>query len=197
VGKRRLETALARNQGAIEADVRWRPFQLNDGLPKGKGMDKMEMYSQLYGEEKIKAMVPYMKQVGEEVGIDFSYGGFIGNTFDSHRFIWKAREIGGSELQNKMVDALFAAYFENEESVGDPEVLEACADKAGMPKEATEALLKDESLGKSEVEKERKEFLTKWNCRGVPLFVIDGKYPLSGAQPPEAFDEIFEELLDE
>ena len=47
-------------------------------------------------------MIPRMKSVGEEVGIDFSYHGFIGNTFDSYLFIWKAREIGGSRLQNKM-----------------------------------------------------------------------------------------------
>ena len=79
--------------------------------------------------------------------------------------------------------------------LGDPEVLEACAEAAGMPKEVTRALLDDESIGKAEVEKERREFGRKWNCRGVPLFVVDGKYPLSGAQPPEAFDEIFEEIL--
>lgn len=196
MGKRRLETALARHSDKLDADVRWRPFQLNDGLPKGKGVNKMEMYSQKFGADRIRSMIPHMKQVGDEVGINFSYGGFIGNTLDSHRFIWKAREIGGTELQDKMVEAFFAAYFEQEKSLGDPEVLESCADAAGMPKEVTRALLDDETIGKAEVEKERKEFGRKWNCRGVPLFVVDGKYPLSGAQPPEAFDEIFEEILE-
>mmetsp|Transcript_13698 Transcript_13698/g.19755 ORF Transcript_13698/g.19755 Transcript_13698/m.19755 type:complete len:192 (+) Transcript_13698:137-712(+) len=188
--------ALARRSDKLDADVYWRPFQLNDALPKGKGVDKMELYKQKFGADRIRSMIPHMKQVGEEVGIQFSYGGFIGNTLDSHRFIWKAREIGGTQLQDKMVDAFFGAYFEQEQSLGDPEVLQACAEVAGMPKEVTMELLNDESIAKAEVEKERKEFGRKWNCRGVPLFVIDGKYPLSGAQPPEVFDGIFEEILD-
>jgi len=192
-----LETALARHADAIEADVRWRPFQLNDGLPKGKGLNKMEMYERKFGPERIRAMLPQMKRVGDEVGIQFSYGGFIGNTLDSHRFIWMAREIGGGDLQDKLVEALFAAYFENEQSLGEPAVLEACANKAGMPKDTTALLLRDDTVGKEQVEKERREFGTKWNCRGVPLFVIDGKYPLSGAQPPEAFDEVFQDLLED
>ena len=196
VGKRRLETALLRQSDKLEVDVRWRPFQLNDGLPKGKGVNKMEMYEQKFGADRIRAMIPRMKEVGQEVGINFSYGGYIGNTLDSHRFIWKARELGGKDLQDKMVEALFAAYFEQEKSLGDPDVLKECADAAGMPKEVTKSLLEDETIGKVEVEKERREFGRKWNCRGVPLFVVDGKYPLSGAQPPEAFDDIFEEILD-
>lgn len=198
MGKRRLETALARidKNANYEIDVRWRPFQLNDGLPKGKGVNKMEMYDQKFGADKIAAMIPRMKQVGAECGIDFSYGGNIGNTFDSHRFIWKAREVGGSDLQDKMVEALFEAYFEKEQSLGDTGVLEACANKAGVPTEVTQALLDDETMGKAEVEKELNEMRTKWNCRGVPLFVIDNQYQLSGAQPPEEFEAIFQEILD-
>jgi len=197
VGKRRLETALASHDKSIEADIRWRPFQLNDNLPKGKGVDKLEMYKEKFGTERIQAMIPRMKTVGDEVGIRFSYGGFIGNTFDSHRFIWQARETGGSNLQDKMVNALFAAYFENEQSLGDPSILKACADSAGIPPDVTNRLLQDETIGKTEVEKERNEFLKKWNCTGVPLFIVDGKYPLSGAQPPEAFFDIFEEILND
>eukprot|EP00545_Synedropsis_sp_CCMP1620_P007966 CAMPEP_0119017346 /NCGR_PEP_ID=MMETSP1176-20130426/16282_1 /TAXON_ID=265551 /ORGANISM="Synedropsis recta cf, Strain CCMP1620" /LENGTH=213 /DNA_ID=CAMNT_0006971043 /DNA_START=233 /DNA_END=872 /DNA_ORIENTATION=+ len=179
----------------MDIQVRWRPFQLNDGLPKGKGLHKMEMYHEKFGAARMAAMIPQMKEVGQTVGINFSYDGFIGNTFDSHRFIWKAREIGGSALQDKMVEALFEAYFEKEQSLGQPDVLEACADKVGMPKEVTQALLQDETLGKAQVEKEKHDFRTKWNCSGVPLFVIDNKYQLSGAQPVEEFDAIFQQLL--
>merc|ERR1712176_432830 len=138
-----------------------------------------------------------MQSVGDECGIQFSYGGNIGNTFDSHRFIWKARDIssGDGELQNKMVDALFAAYFENEQSLSDHAVLRACAATAGMDSETTESLLNDETIGKDEVRKELIEFRSKWNCSGVPLFIVNGQYPLSGAQPPEAFCEIFDTVL--
>ncbi len=179
----------------MKSDVRWRPFQLDDGLPKGKGVDKMEHYGSKFGAQKVREMIPNMKQVGESVGINFSYGGSIGNTEDSHRLIWKARQVGGSELQDKMVESLFKAYFEDEQSLGELTVLKQCAERAGMPTDITDALLQDSCTdGKKEIQQEKKEFASKWNCRGVPLFVIDNKYPLSGAQPMEQFLEIFEEL---
>lgn len=190
-----METALARFEQQLEVDVRWRPFQLDSSLPRGKGKNKLQAYAEKFGPDMVKRMVPKMKKVGEEVGIRFSYGGDIGNTLDSHRFIWKAREVGGGDLQNKMVDALFAAYFENEGSMGDPVVLKRCAEEAGMPPEVTDRLLSDETIGRAEVAAELREFRVKWNCRGVPLFIVDGKYPMSGAQPAEAFEEVFEDLL--
>jgi len=175
----------------------WRPFQLDASLPKGKGKLKLEAYKEKFGADRVASMVPYMASVGKEVGIDFSYGGYIGNTFDSHRFLWQARETGGSELQNKLVEALFQAYFEKEQSMGDVEVLKECANKAGLPSEVTESLLANPNLGAREVEEERLHFRRKWNCTGVPLFIVDGRFPLSGAQPPEAFDVIFEDILEE
>lgn len=196
MGKRRLEKALANHKSNIDAEIKWRPFQLDASLPRGTGYNKMEMYQQKFGADRIRSMIPYMRKVGKEVGIDFSYGGSIGNTFDSHRFIWQAREVGGSDLQDKMVDALFEAYFENEQSLGDPKVLEESANTAGMPADITTKLLQDDTLGAAAVEQERTAFRSKWNCTGVPLFIVDGKYPLSGAQPAEAFDEIFDEILE-
>lgn len=195
MGKRRLDKALADYKDTIQADIRWRPFQLNDSLPKGKGLNKMEMYKEKFGEERIQSMIPYMQSIGDECGIKFSYGGNIGNTFDSHRFIWKARDSDGGELQNKLVDALFAAYFENEQSLSDPAVLRACASTAGLDSGITESLLNDETIGKDAVRRELIEFRSKWNCSGVPLFIVNGQYPLSGAQPPEAFCEIFDTVL--
>jgi len=102
----------ARNDPRFEGvnfDVFWRPFQLNANAPKGKGVNKMEMYLEKFGKARCDAMLPQMIQTGLSVGIRFSYGGFTGNTFDSHRLIWKARKEGGSELQDKVVESLFKA----------------------------------------------------------------------------------------
>jgi len=192
-----LETALAKHASKLEVDMVWRPFQLDSSLPKGRGKRVIDAYTEKFGPQMVESMVPRMKAVGKEVGINFSYGGYIGNTFDSHRFIWQSRETGGSAMQDKMVEALFAAYFEEEKSMGDPDVLRACAEKAGMPSEITEKLLNDPRIGEGEVEKERKHFRNKWNCTGVPLFIVDGRFPLSGAQPAEAFDIVFEDILEE
>jgi len=190
VGKRRLESALESSD--LRFDVRWRPFQLNEGLPTGIGLDKLEYYNERFGAQKVGQMVPQMKEVGKSVDIKFSYGGSIGNTLDSHRLIWKAREEGGSELQDKMVESLFRAYFEEEQSLGEKDVLKNCANRAGMPMDVTEALLNDSSVGEEEVKFEETKYRSKWKCQGVPLFVIDNKYTLNGAQPPEEFLAAFE-----
>jgi predicted DsbA family dithiol-disulfide isomerase len=142
-------------------------------------------------------MIDNMKEIGEEVGISFSYGGSIGNSFDSHRLIWKAREEGGSKLQNQMVDAIFQAYFEEEKSLGVTSVLVDCAKNAGMEPSVVSDLLSPQgiSIGRNEVEQELREFAMKWNCSGVPLFIVGGKYPLSGAQPVAAFEKVFEKIV--
>lgn len=193
MGKRRLEAALGQSAHQ-QFDVRWRPFQLNEQLPKGQGLNKLQYYKDRFGSHRVDQMIPQMIQVGASVGIDFSYGGSIGNTLDSHRLIWKAREMGGSELQDKMVEALFKAYFEQEKSLGEPQVLRECGQLAGMLIDDVETLLRDESIGANEVKGEEREFRTRWNCRGVPLFIIDGRFQLSGAQPTEEFLAIFEKL---
>lgn len=158
-------------------------------------MSKLEAYERKFGADRVASMIPYMKKVGAEHGIDFSYGGSIGNTFDSHRFLWQARETGGSVLQNALVDRLFAAYFENEQSAGDPAVLRECAEDAGFPTDVVDRLLSDETVGKAGVESELKEFRRKWSCTGVPLFVVDGKIPVRGAGSPDDFAEVFRSLL--
>jgi predicted DsbA family dithiol-disulfide isomerase len=107
-------------------------------------------------------MILSMKQVGREEGVHFSYGGFVGNTFDSHRLIClvKARQEGGSQLQD------FSAHFENEQSLGETAVLKECANKTGMD---AKDLFQDESIGQSEVQEEMTEFASRWDCRGAPL----------------------------
>jgi len=152
----------------------------------------MTYYNHKFGNERVRSIIPHMKDVARKEGIDMSYGGNIGNTFDSHRLIWKALADGGSDLQDKVVEELFQAYFEQEKSLGDHDVLKLCAEKAGM--DAT-SLLNDPSMGQEETLAEMEEFRRKYKCSGVPLFVFDGKYALSGAQSPEEITSVFEKLL--
>jgi len=93
----------------VKFDVFWRPFQLSPDAPKGKGVNKMERYLEKFGKANCDTMIPRMLQMGLSEGIRFSFGGYTGNTFDSHRLIWKAREEGGSEMQDKVVESLFKA----------------------------------------------------------------------------------------
>jgi len=183
---------------AVEFDIQWRPFQLNEHTPRGKGLDKMKHYNEKFGANRMAQMLPSMKQVGKEHGIQFSFGGYIGNTFDSHRLIWYARRVGGASLQDKMVEALFSAYFEQEQSLGELHILKECAEKAGMASKDIHVVLQENSaIGAQEVQREMRQFRSTWNCHGVPMFIIDGKHTLNGAQPPQAFIPILEEVIAE
>lgn len=137
-------------------------------------------------------MIPQMKAVAEEYGIQMEYGGYVGNTLDSHRLIWKAYEVGGSELQDKVVEQLMKAYFEESKSLGEQTVLEECASKAGY--EQSHDFLSNSQLGTEEVRSEMQEYGRAHQCSGVPMFIVDGKVKLSGAQEPDAFLRVFGKL---
>lgn len=180
----------------MEFDVLWRPFQLNANAPKGKGVNKIEMYLEKFGKARCDAMFPRMIQTGLSVGIRFSYGGCTGNTFDSHRLIWKAREEGGSELQDKVVESLFKAYFEEEQSMGETGVLVECAKRAGMDESGVREFLEDtNSPGTKEVQKELDGYRGNYQVSGVPFFVFNGKYTMSGAQPATDILSVFKRLI--
>ena len=100
--------------------------------------------------------------------------------------------MGGSELQDKVVQQIFRAYFEENKSLGELSVLEECATKAGY-KESYD-FLSNEHMGTSEVRQELQEFGRAFQCTGVPMFIVDGRAVLSGAQEPDAFLRVFKSL---
>ena len=181
----------------VNFNVIWRPFQLNAAAPKGKGVNKMEMYIEKFGKSRMDAMLPQMKETGLKEGINFSYGGYTGNTFDSHRLIWKAKEVGGIDLQDKVVESLFKAYFEEEKSMGDLSVLIDCANRVeGMMDDVSvKEFLEQSNNGKNETLKELEEYRRVYGVSGVPFFIFNEKYSLSGAQPPDEILSVFKKLV--
>ncbi|KAI9352671.1 hypothetical protein BDR26DRAFT_849667 [Obelidium mucronatum] len=144
----------------------------------------MEHYYRKFGQARTEQMIPYMKQVGSVEGIQFSYGGTIGNSLDSHRLI----------LQNILVNALYKAYFEEEKSLGDVETLVEAGKVAGIDEKIVRDeifngnLMLEETLGA--VEKVRGR-----GVRGVPHFTIGDGYEISGAEDPSTFVHVFEKCL--
>lgn len=152
----------------------------------------MEMYIEKFGRARVESMLPQMKQVGNSEGIKFSYGGSTGNTFDSHRLIWKAKENGGSVLQDKVVESLFKAYFEEEKSMGEQDVLLECAERAGM--DATE-MFQNTTIGKKETLSEMMQYRRGYGVTGVPFFIFNDEHSFSGAQPASEIMSIFKKLV--
>ncbi len=176
-------------------EVTWHPFFLDSTLPV-EGVNRLEMYKAKFGEARIAQMLPYMARVGAEENIRFSWGGKTANTTTAHRLATLALKEGGPATQDKVIEGLFHAYFEADQSVGDKAVLENVAVAAGMDRSKVAALLADEDEGRNEVIREVKTWQNRYRISGVPYFVIGNKYRLSGAQDPGAFMDAFEEIVE-
>jgi len=195
VGKKKLDAAIAEYKqrhpdSGDTFSTTWMPFYLNPGAPK-LGIDKTAYFNKRFGEERSAVIFERLAQTGKENGINFKFGGKTGNTRDSHRLI----QLGKSkspEIQTKVVEQLFAAYFENEGDITSHEVLLSAAVKAGLGEEEAKDWLATDKGGKAvdeEVEQARLNQVT-----GVPNFTIQGKYEVGGAQDSGVFLRLFEKI---
>lgn len=151
-------------------------------------------------------MIPYMAAVGGSIGIRFKYGGKIGNTRDSHRLIAEAGARGG-DLQDRLVNKLFNAYFEVNDDISSKDTLAKIATEVGLFKDQQEGLefLKSEKRG-AEVDREVEFNQYRRGISGVPHFIIEGtisrtiksdnvdQQEVGGAQDPKVFEQIFAQL---
>jgi len=193
VGKKKLEAGIAAFKKQHPEDtfsISWMPYYLNPHAPK-VGINKKEYYEQKFGSDRTNIIFERLRQTGQNVDIDFKFGGKTGNTRDSHRLI----QLGKSkspELQTRVVEELFASYFENEGDITSQDVLVQCAKKAGLDeKEAKEWL--ESGKGGKEVDEEVR-FAQVMGVGGVPNFTLQGKYEVGGAQDAGVFLRLFEKI---
>ena len=184
LGKARLELAIAEVQDEVGVDINWRPYRLNPDYPP-EGVDQKRALAQkLGGEERVAQAHRMLSDLGREIGINFDFGAIkIGpNTLDAHRLIqWAGTE--DREKQDKVVSALFKANFEEGRNVGDHAVLLDIAEKAGLDRSVIATLLAsdaDRDLVIGEIDAAQKIGVT-----GVPFFIFDQQYAVSGAQTPD------------
>ncbi|KAA3512221.1 DsbA family oxidoreductase [Agrobacterium rosae] len=184
LGKARLDLALAEIQDEVSVDVNWRPYRLNPDYPP-EGVDqKAELEKKLGGKEKVEQAHEMLTQLGKEVGINFDFDAIkIGpNTLDAHRLsLWAHAE--GREFQDKVTTALFKANFEEGRNIGDHNVLADIAEQAGMNREVVTRLLASDA-DKDTIVAEI-DAAQQMGVAGVPFFILDQKYAVSGAQSKE------------
>lgn len=182
VGKRRLERALSQVGGDITTT--WRPFQLNPTMPK-EGMDRTAYLEAKFGSlDSFRQLEEHVLAAGASERITFAFEKIARtpNTFAAHRLIWLGEREG---CQDAVVDALFRGYFEEGAEIGSIAMLVQLAEQAGLNREAVERFLQSDE-GTAEVKAEEAAG-HKLGIRGVPYFVIDGTYAISGAQPVDIF----------
>jgi predicted DsbA family dithiol-disulfide isomerase len=184
IGKRRLEKALESLKGEVEARIEWLPFQLNPGMP-AEGVARADYRRAKFGSvEKGRALDARVAQEGAGEGIAFAFDRMqrTPNTVAAHRLIDLAQQQGKG---NAVVDALFRAYFEEAQDIGDNAVLSAIAERSGV------AGWPDVQNRKEVNEKE--ERVRDLGISGVPTFIFDKTSGLSGAYPPEQLAEAIRE----
>ena len=190
IGKRRLERALA-EAGLDAVEIGWRPFQLNPDMPD-EGMERLAYLKMKFGGDGSGgAMYDAIKAAGSEERIAFDFSGIEQqpNTVKAHRLIHYGGEQG---CQDAVVEALFTAYFTAGQNIGETDVLVAVAAEAGLDVDATRAYLdSDDDADRIRAED---RVARQMGIQGVPCFIINRRYTVSGAQDPSVFLQVFEQI---
>ncbi|CAM5714047.1 DsbA family oxidoreductase [Streptomyces purpurascens] len=197
VGKARFEKALRDFPHRDEVEVVHRSFELDPGRAKDDIQPVITMLTRKYGMSAAQA------EAGEDnlgaqaaaEGLDYrTRGRDHGSTFDMHRLLHLAKEHG---RQERLLDALYRANFADERSVfGEDERLVELAVAAGLDADAARAVLADPEAYAAEVRADERE-AAQLGANGVPFFVLDRKYGVSGAQPAEVFAQALTQAFGE
>ncbi|WP_299991427.1 DsbA family oxidoreductase [uncultured Pontibacter sp.] len=193
VGERRLDKALQQVGDQYEAEISFKAFELNPNIPQD-GMGRLDYFKGNYGEQivaQVPAMDQRMTEAGAEEGIKFNFSDSmtVNNTFNGHRLIWLAGQYG---VQHEVANALFKAYFTENRQMNDTAVLKEIGIAQGIPADRLEGFFESEE-GKQEV-RQMEAFAQSAGITGVPAFVINDQYLVSGAQPAETFLNVFKQV---
>lgn len=195
IGRRNLELAMEELPFSDELKIEWRSFQLDPGADVEQDGNTVDMLAAKYGMSREQAAANQAQVAGRaaEVGLRMNAdGGIPTNTLDAHRLGHLAREHG---LAEEMSERLFRAHFAESQHVGRHEVLRTLALEVGLPEAEVDRVLAGTEYS-SEVVREQEEGQAL-GVQGVPFFVLDRKYGISGAQPPEVFQQALTQAWEE
>jgi predicted DsbA family dithiol-disulfide isomerase len=185
IGKRRFEEALKQFENKAQVEVSFRSFELNPEAERDINMSQNEMLAKKYGmsHADVEANNQNLTQQAKELGLEYHLDKVVlTNSFDAHRLMHFAESKG---KENEMNELLFKAYFTEGKHIGDHAILVNLAEEAGLDKSEAEAMLGGTAFT-AEVRGDEQEG-SQLGITGVPFFVINRKYGISGAQSAEAF----------
>lgn len=187
IGKRRFESALAQFPHGDQVEVEWRSFELDPNAPRTSETSgtHAEQLAAKFGRTpaEIQPMLDNVAQQAAGEGLDFRFDlNRGGNSFDAHRLLHLAKQHG---LQNDLKERLDQGTFTEGLGVSEHEELTKLAVEVGLPEaEVRETLASDRFAADVRADEEQ---ATAYGISGVPFFVIDGRYGVSGAQPADTF----------
>jgi predicted DsbA family dithiol-disulfide isomerase len=194
IGLASLKSALTKLEGSVEAEIHLQPFELNPQTPLA-GEDAGEHIRHKYGIDDVqldanrKAIRERAAPLG--VAINTRAGSRVWNTFDAHRLLHWAERLDRTKAI-VLKQALFRAYFTDNENVADRDVLVRIAKETGLDGDAARRI-----LDTNEYADEVRALEDRWQQAGihsVPATIVNGQYLISGGQPPEVFESALREI---
>jgi predicted DsbA family dithiol-disulfide isomerase len=197
IGKRNYESALDKFEGRDNVEIEWHSFQLDPTIPKNIPT-KENVYQWLAEKKGISyeqsaKMHERVIELARNAGLDYRFDkAIVANSFDAHRLIQLAKSKGlGDEAEEK----LFRAYFTEGKDFGDHDTLISIGKDIGLAEEDIKSALVSDVYAEK-VKRDIQE-AAEIGIQGVPFFVFDRKYAVSGAQPPEYFQQALKQSFGE
>lgn len=190
VGKKHLEKALEQKP-ELNVQVNWHPFELDPTIP-AEGIDRDVYFKKKFGDmDRFETMTSRLVEVGDKAGIDFRFDQMKAaiKTLPLHQLIHIASKEGfGAELK----EAFLAAYFEKGIDLRELENIVALVEPFGWDQVKVESIINDQEVAYWVTQEIR--HYQNLGVTGVPFFIFNNKYGVSGAQPPESFVEMLEKM---
>ena len=194
IGEKRLEKAIAQINGGDKIQVEFKSFELDPYASKICEGETVERFAKKYGLSIADAAenIEHISDMGRDEGIDFKYATTrYTNTFDSLRVTKLAQERGHDEIVTKFFDAYFTKNLE----LSNTDVLKKNALECGLDAKEVDDVLSSDKYA-AEVRADEMQ-AASYGIHGVPYFVINEKYALSGAQPVDTIKQVLEKVLSE
>ncbi|MFD1032070.1 DsbA family oxidoreductase [Metaplanococcus flavidus] len=195
IGKRTLEQALLKTGFNNQAQITFKAYQLDPATPENSSIPVYESLAAKFGQsvEHAKEMTKGVALHAQNVGLEYDFDNMVqANTLAAHRLVKWAET---KSLDAALTEQLLKSYFINAEHIGEQEILLNNAEAVGLPRNEAKIVLDSEDF-KTDVEQDIAE-AGQLGVQGVPFFVINRKYAISGAQPLEAFVDSLKQIADE
>ena len=188
IGKRRLEAAIAEH-GADDIEIHWNAFLLNPDIPPEGMQRRAYLRAKFGGESRAQRVYGAIARAGAAAGIDFNFDeiDWTPNTIDSHRVVHYAQNLGrGVEA----VERIFQSYFLEGRDIGKRSVLIDIGRQIGLNEDRLRSYLHDTSNIQTVLDHNARAH--RLGVSGVPAFIIDGQFSISGAQEPAVLGRLLD-----
>lgn len=195
IGKRRIEEALSQFTHRESVAIEWKSFQLNAHFTPSAADNLLEHLADKYGKDLdwAQSMVDNMTENAKTAGLDFNFDkSILANSHNAHRLLQLAKK---QHLGDQLKELLFKAYLTDGENLNNLDTLNRLATSVGLDADQVKQVLQSDAY--SDAVKKDIEEANQIGVRGVPFFVFDNKYAVSGAQAAAVFLETLEKVWKE